>query len=256
MTKQAVEDLGRGLFILDADTPSTSSDAALKRQCSQAAEKARKIQVTMLHPVSDAAQVYARSHTPEQAVEKPVGVRQPPPKQTILEQGVPAQALEKPSSAKEGTDIRLSLGARLRQAREAKGLSAEDVAQVLKFKACDVEALESGNIEGYAPVYAVGYVRTYADFLGEKALGANVAEAVGQFRQEHFDPGKEVYRFPEQQRRRRVIGGSLIIGIIVMALGLYMVWQFTQGAQIIRGDADRAGPDAYQASIMNGVVTR
>ena len=230
MTKQAVEDLGRGLLILDPETPSTSN-AVIEQQCRQAAQNARINQNNNGHPNNNVHPISLKSQEP-----------------------VMVQA----TSAFEGqsTDIGLSLGARLRQAREARGVSTADVAEVLKFKQSDVEALESGNVSGYAPVYALGYLRSYAGFLGEKALGANVAEAVDQFRQEHFDPGKEVYRFPEQQRRRRVIGGSLIIGIIVMALGLYMIWQFTQSAQTIRGDADRAGPDAYQASIMNGVVTR
>ena len=224
MTKQAVEDLGRGLLILDPETPSTSN-AVIEQQCRQAAQKARINQNNNVHPISLKSQ-------------EPVMVQA--------------------TSAFEGesTDIGLSLGARLRQAREARGVSTADVAEVLKFKQSDVEALESGNVSGYAPVYALGYLRSYAGFLGEKALGANVAEAVEQFRREHFQPEKEVHRFPQQEHRRRLFGGSLIIGIVVMALGLYLIWQFTQGAQAARTAENVSAPDAYQASILEGITTR
>lgn len=220
MTKQAVEELGQGLLILDSET-SSFSDTALKQRCNQTAQKAK--------------------------------------------QGLTGQCGIKPDAAPDAPrqtgkadprDIRLSLGTRLRQAREARGLGTVDVARELNLKECDVVALEDGDISGFAPVYAVGYVRTYAGFLGEQALGANVSEAVEQFRAEHFQPQNEVYAFPEQPSDRRLIRGSLVIGAVVMGLGLYMIWQFTQGAAAARGEYELMGHSAYEASIRDEAASR
>ncbi|MDA0339504.1 MAG: helix-turn-helix domain-containing protein [Proteobacteria bacterium] len=191
MTRQAVEDLGRGLFILDADAP----------------QKARL-----------------------------ENVRTP---------GNPKKNL----SVTTDRDIRASLGERLRQAREAKGMSAADVAKVLKFKECDIVALEEGRVDGFTPVYAVGYVRTYSDYLGEKALGANVAEAVSQFRDEHFKPADKVYTFPQQEEKRRVSRASMVIGSGILALGCFLIWQFVQGSAEFAQMSEQAGPGSYQATM-------
>jgi len=59
------------------------------------------------------------------------------------------------------------IGARLKAAREAKGLSLEDVQQALKIRSHYLEAIEAGEL-GEIPglVYARGFIRTYARYLG------------------------------------------------------------------------------------------
>ena len=54
----------------------------------------------------------------------------------------------------------------LRQAREAKNLTVEQVVEITKMKTDHLLALEEGNFDVFsAPVYIRGFVRTYAGLL-------------------------------------------------------------------------------------------
>ena len=54
----------------------------------------------------------------------------------------------------------------LRQAREARNLSPQQVAEIMKIRTDHLEALEAGNFGVFAaPVYIRGFVRTYAKLL-------------------------------------------------------------------------------------------
>src|SRR5436309_15813117 len=54
----------------------------------------------------------------------------------------------------------------LRTAREARGLTVYQVAEITKIRTDHLRALEEGNYDGFsAPVYIRGFVRTYANLL-------------------------------------------------------------------------------------------
>lgn len=55
----------------------------------------------------------------------------------------------------------------LRKAREAKGIELKDVEEITKIRTKYLQALEEGNF-GILPggVYTIGYLRSYARFLG------------------------------------------------------------------------------------------
>ena len=54
----------------------------------------------------------------------------------------------------------------LRQAREARHLSVQEVAEITKIRTDHVRALEEGNFDVFsAPVYIRGFVRTYSTLL-------------------------------------------------------------------------------------------
>lgn len=60
----------------------------------------------------------------------------------------------------------LQPGEKLRLAREARGLSVDDVAARLKLNEKKINAMEQGDVAGIAtPVFATGYLRTYARLL-------------------------------------------------------------------------------------------
>ncbi len=58
------------------------------------------------------------------------------------------------------------IGKILREEREKKGLSREDVYRATKISIMNLEAIEEGNIELLPhPVYTRGFIKSYADFL-------------------------------------------------------------------------------------------
>ncbi|MDQ3775649.1 MAG: DUF4115 domain-containing protein [Pseudomonadota bacterium] len=72
-----------------------------------------------------------------------------------------------------------SLGARLRQAREARGIPIEGIAQRIRVPVAVLRAIEEDRLEGLAPIYVRGYVRTYARIvgLGEESVLAALPSA-------------------------------------------------------------------------------
>ena len=61
-----------------------------------------------------------------------------------------------------------SVGQRLRQAREAKGLSLEQVSRVTKIHLNVLTAIEADRAaRTISPVYLKGFLKTYARYLGE-----------------------------------------------------------------------------------------
>jgi cytoskeleton protein RodZ len=60
-----------------------------------------------------------------------------------------------------------SVGQKLRQAREARSLSLEEVSQATYMRASYLQALETGELDGLPSItQARGFLRAYADFLG------------------------------------------------------------------------------------------
>lgn len=59
-----------------------------------------------------------------------------------------------------------SVGEQLRRAREAKGLTVQQIAEETKLKLVQIEALESGDYSAFpAMVYARGSIKSYADVV-------------------------------------------------------------------------------------------
>jgi cytoskeleton protein RodZ len=72
-----------------------------------------------------------------------------------------------PEAAPEPEPPALSPGEVLRNAREARGESLVDVAQILKLSAQQLEALESGRFDVLpGPTFVRGFLRNYARYLG------------------------------------------------------------------------------------------
>jgi cytoskeleton protein RodZ len=59
-----------------------------------------------------------------------------------------------------------SLGTRLCQAREARGIPIEGMAQRIRVPLAVLRAIEDDRLEGLAPIYVRGYVRAYARIVG------------------------------------------------------------------------------------------
>jgi len=66
--------------------------------------------------------------------------------------------------------IHPSLGSKLRERREEKQLSIEEVAQQLRLKKALIEDIETGNYERIPLAYLRGYLRAYAKLLSIQDL--------------------------------------------------------------------------------------
>jgi len=114
-------------------------------------------------------------------------------------------------------------GERLRAAREAQGLSFEDVVHELRLESTIVAAIERDDLDGLsAPVFVKGYLRSYA-----RLVSLPEQELVDAWRPAEPDPEE----FLTQSAPREIkTGASLpmfvlwcLLGVIVLAALLYLM---------------------------------
>jgi len=118
------------------------------------------------------------------------------------------------------------IGERLKAAREAKGLSLDDVASQTRIPIRHLKHIEQGEWDALPAVtYSVGFARTYANTVGlnGNAIGAEIREHLGAARAE---PAAAVYYEPADPAR--VPPRSLAIIAVVIAIALiaaYAIWR-------------------------------
>src|SRR5689334_25235068 len=112
-----------------------------------------------------------------------------------------------------------SVGATLRAARLNRGEDPDHVAAALKMKREHVEAIEDNDFSRLpGRTYAIGFVRSYARYLG---LDAEVM--VQRFKEE--SAGREHDKtvdlvFPDAPEEKRAANGSLIVVAVVIAAAI------------------------------------
>jgi cytoskeleton protein RodZ len=95
-------------------------------------------------------------------------------------------------------------GAMLRQQREALGLDLTDVAAILRIKPAYLEALEAGRPDELpGAVYAIGFIRAYADHLG-----LSTGQMLRLFKQSTLFTAKPALAFPIALGERSTPGGG------------------------------------------------
>jgi cytoskeletal protein RodZ len=141
-------------------------------------------------------------------------------------------------------DAAAELGERLRRSREARGLSIEDVAEVLKFRADYVEALEYGEIKELPATYAIGFLRSYADFLGGSALGIDIPAAVAQVKHAYENPRHRggMWSAAQENAMPKL---SLVIVAVLLAVGICVAWELSQDPSLGKEQA----PATYQGQL-------
>jgi cytoskeleton protein RodZ len=109
-----------------------------------------------------------------------------------------------------------SAGDELRQRREALGLDLAEVAATLRIKPAYLVALEAGRPnELPGAVYAIGFIRAYADHLG-----LDSGEMLRLFkRQSALFAAKPDLAFPIQLGERSLPGGMLLVALILAVCG-------------------------------------
>lgn len=146
-----------------------------------------------------------------------------------------------------------SVGERLRLAREAKGLSLEDVARQTRIPLRHLEHIEREEWDALPAItYSVGFARSYANTidLDGAEIGAQVREQLGGARA----GGTTATPYYEPADPARVPPRSVAIAAIVLALLLgigYMIWRSSAvdddspaDVAITQSDEAPAGPAA------------
>ena len=175
-------------------------------------------------PVSDELPETSASETPAvlAADVEPAIAEVPPPEAALAPEveleAQPIPAPEPPSSGMVGFGV----GAALRSAREKKGKSVAECAQLLCIRHAFLDALESGRHQDLpGGTYASGFLRTYAEYLG-----LDGEEMVRRFRDEGAGgfTNRTELSFPSPVSEGRIPGGAVIFLGLVLAAIVYGGW--------------------------------
>ncbi len=119
-----------------------------------------------------------------------------------------------------------SPGALLRSAREARGLSIEEVADRLRLNEELVLAMEEDRFGLLgAPVFARGHLRNYAALMGTSDREIMAAFDIGDVPEPTFLPA--LARAPVHRNRGR--GGWVAAAVLLAAAAAAVVWWLSRG---------------------------
>jgi cytoskeleton protein RodZ len=128
----------------------------------------------------------------------------------------------------------------LRTAREARGQSIHDVADAVRIRAVNLQAIEDAAFDRLpGAAYAIGFVRSYAEYLGFPG-----EQMVQRFKAEAAHAAtKPKLVFPVAMRERRApTGGLLLLGVLLAAV-VYGGWWWLRATDRHVADMVPALPD-------------
>ncbi|MGQ0595591.1 MAG: helix-turn-helix domain-containing protein [Gammaproteobacteria bacterium] len=131
-----------------------------------------------------------------------------------------------------------SLGTRLSQAREARRIPIEGIAQQIRVPVAVLRAIEEDRLEGLAPIYLRGYVRAYARIVG---LGEDSVLAVLPSAE---TPVVVTARSGRAMRQNVTPGGGLKVATLVVVVVLVGLMVASFRTPVVDEVAIDAGLDA------------
>jgi cytoskeletal protein RodZ len=144
----------------------------------------------------------------------------------------------------------------LRQAREARNLTVQQVAQITKIRTDHLVALEEGNFNVFsAPVYIRGFVRSYSALLKldvpqvmaslDAELGATQKFSEPPPLAEHSHGALDfiMLQLSKVDWRKAVIG-LLVVGVLVACFSAAASWRRSKAANPLNG----LKPGVYQST--------
>lgn len=142
------------------------------------------------------------------------------------------------------------VGARLRNARESRGLSIEKVANVLGLSTRAIENLEADEYESLgAPVYVRGYIRKYARFLELPEDGLVAAYEAASQAQEPALRGPWSAHSAGGDGRRWALPSAALVLVVAVVVAAIWAWQYMRP-----GREMAAIPPSAAASAMPAVA--
>lgn len=132
------------------------------------------------------------------------------------------------------------VGGMLHDARIKKGYKLEDVAKELYIRKSFLEAIESSNYEEIPePPYGIGFIRSYAEFLG-----LNSARIVQLFKEETDAKNQKEDVYVLEPQAEATMPNKKYLGISVLAVVLlYVAWLGYNKAQFEEEVPASAGED-------------
>lgn len=127
-----------------------------------------------------------------------------------------------------------SVGAQLRQAREARGMSIESVSDAIKLTSRQIAAIESDDFgQLLNPTYARGFIRNYASLIGLDAQAL-----LGRLDQQHVCATPQLLEqanvgvtMPSQSAPRKWLLPLVALSVpAIVALALYVWFEFWPAA--------------------------
>lgn len=124
-----------------------------------------------------------------------------------------------------------TVGQDLRAARLRRGDDLATASKALKIRKDHLEALEEDRFDALpGRTYAIGFVRSYADYLG-----LDPVEAVERFKREIAgrDEGPKTAAFHGHEDERRLPHGWVVIAVVVLALVIYGAYRLARSADTL-----------------------
>jgi len=117
-------------------------------------------------------------------------------------------------------NLQVDVGALLRYTREQYGQKIADIERALRIRGSQIEAIERGDVSKLpGPVYVVGFVRTYAEYLG-----LDGAEIVKQYKATYLNTssaGKQTLSFPVPASESKIPSIFVVVISTVVILLLF-----------------------------------
>lgn len=130
----------------------------------------------------------------------------------------------------------VGIGERLRNARQALGLSFDEIESVTRIRRPYLEALEQEAFDDLpSPAYVRGFLRTYAAYLGiptQELLDQYPSTGAGMI--SHRESPVEVRITPATRMsptRRLIVGAGVVLGLGALGLGIVLYSQVREFAQ-------------------------
>lgn len=147
----------------------------------------------------------------------------------------------------------VTVGERLRQAREAKGLSVEDIAAQTRIPTRHLSSLETSDWDKLpAATYSIGFAKNYAG-----AVGLDRSEIGEQLRAEMGDSRSSVYAQPEVYEAAdpaRTMPKGLVFGALALLLVVVMAFTWLSNRTLEPDQAVAEAENVAAAPVENQVA--